>query len=71
MHAVRVCEVPQEVRVIVVGDGARVVDAEGVEEVAEREPGVERLGGALEGKVANRGGGLVLALLRFEEGDIV
>ena len=65
-------QVAQEVGGVVDGDGARVVDAEGVEDVGEGETGVlHRLARVREGDVMHGQCGPVRAVLDVEEGDVV
>ena len=51
--------------------GARIVDAEGVEDVCEIEVFVKGGPRVLEGDVADVFGGLVVAVFDVEEGDAV
>jgi hypothetical protein len=71
VKALRGVQVTKEVGVVVVGDGTRVVDAKGVEEVAKGESVIKRVLCLLKGEVNHGCGGMMLALCDLEEGDVV
>ena len=64
-------EILEKIRVVVVGDGAWVVDAKGIKGIGKRNAIVERFLGACENGVFNGDGVLMLPIGNVEEGNLI